>query len=207
MNQLQYMEEWPARNWIALGFLLLLFLIILSDLGMRLASLWLTANTGPQSAPRISELSFVEFQQVQTDEVVKTQDLSDQIIEKDALTEESKVNWNNAADPAFDFDQRYDASLEVNVSRNDYPAAARRSSIGTVTARVELYIDKNGRIRDLKVKEIRSPGNAHKPFEQDFIAALRRLYLQKARLRSAPYQNNGQPVDFRWTTVISFTLD
>ncbi len=163
-------------------------------------------DNGPINLSMVSELSIVEFQDIQQGPVKGAQDMSEEIIEREKLTEDKPINWSNATDPTLDMDQRYAAKLLVNISPDDYPQRARRANVGEVTVAVTLYIGADGRVRDVKIRQIRSPGNAAQTFEEDFIRSVRTLLLTKTRLASRPYTVKGEARDFQWDTTVTFTL-
>jgi len=116
------------------------------------------------------------------------------------------VDWGKAMDPSLDSKVRYNANIVVEVSPDDYPAAARKSNLGPVTVAVTLYITAAGKIRGVIVRYVRSAGNAHKPFEEEFIRSARRVFLRKSTLINMPYQQEGSFLDFKWDTVVTFNL-
>ncbi len=195
-------RNWDIREWAPFGFGVQVVLILIYQLG-----LWLWPSAADDSAPiQVNpEMTFVEFTEVKDVRAAESQDLSDKIQEVDQLKQE--VNWENAVDPAFDFSQRYVALLSVRKGPDDYPRAARNASLGRVTVAVRLYIDARGKIRDVRIRNIRSDGDAHKPFEREFMAAVRNLLLNKTEVRSRPYLVNGVAQDIVWDETITFTLD
>lgn len=120
---------------------------------------------------------------------------------------EPNVDWGSADDPTIDGGTRYAAQLLVEISPEDYPASARRAGIGDVKVNVVIYISgATKRVRDVRIRNVRSPGDVHKPFEADFIAATRRVLMTKTRLLNSPYSKEGKPRDFVWDTSVTFTL-
>lgn len=198
-------ERWYVREWLAAGAAVLALLILIAQLiFMLLPGQRDIANEVPAIT---ADMSFVEFQEPAETVPTETRDLSDEIIETEKpVTEEKPVNWANAVDPAMDFDQRYTARLLVESSADDYPSSARRSNLGTVTASVTLYISADGRIRDVRIRNLRASSGNIDAFRDDFIQAARRIFLTKSRLISAPYKLNGEAKDFTWDTTITFTL-
>ncbi len=193
---------WNFREWSPVAIGLQLLLTLLYQLGV-----WLWPEGQREAAmPELSmEMDFVEFTEQQEVRPADSQDLSEKIQEVDEVR--SEVNWNNAVDPALDLNQRYVALLEVNKDPNDYPSSARRANLGRVTVAVRLYIDATSRIRDVRIRRISSDGDAHRPFEQEFVASVRNLLLKKTRVKSRPYIVDGKAQDIVWDTVIAFTLD
>jgi len=164
-------------------------------------------DDGTGEAPEIvAEMNFVEFQEPTETVQSETRDLSDEIIETDKPADEKPVNWANAVDPTMDFDQRFTARLQVESSADDYPASARRSNLGTVTAAVTLYISADGRIRDVRINNLRTSSGNIDAFRDDFVQAVRKIFLTKSRLISSPYKSGGEAKDFTWDTIITFTL-
>jgi hypothetical protein len=119
----------------------------------------------------------------------------------------SSVDWGTAADPSVDGGSRYAPDIWVDGSLEDmYPARAKQANLGRVVVAVTLYIDGSGRIRDVRIRYVRSQGNAHAPFEADFRQAAYDVATKRMRLRSAAYRHDGRPVDFIWDTTINFQL-
>ena len=195
--------RWGVGEWIFTGLILQIILIFG---GQALLDLLPEKEDPEINLEMAAELSFVEFNEIKADVTSETQDLSDKIIEKDKITKEQPINWNNAADPAMDFDQRYSARLLVNISPNDYPTRARRANVGRVTVAVSIYIAANGRIRDVKIRDIRSQGGTAANFKGDFVTAVRKILLQKTKLLNSPYKQSGVAKDFVWDTTVTFTL-
>ncbi|MCE9599224.1 MAG: energy transducer TonB [Spirochaetia bacterium] len=116
-------------------------------------------------------------------------------------------DWGTASDPSIEGGSRYAPDIWIDGTLEDlYPARAKQANLGRVTVAVTLLIDSNGRIVKSKVRYVRSPGNAHKPFEGDFIVAANEVATKRMRLRSSGYKKGGKPVDFIWDTTINFTL-
>lgn len=197
-------ERWYAREWLATGAVVLALLVVFAQLIFMLLP---GKDDGTGEAPEIvAEMSFVEFQEPTETVQSETRDLSDEIIETDKPADEKPVNWANAVDPTMDFDQRFTARLQVESSADDYPASARRSNLGTVTAAVTLYISADGRIRDVRIRNLRTSSGNIDAFRGDFVQAVRKIFLTKSRLISSPYKSGGEAKDFTWDTTITFTL-
>lgn len=197
-------EHWYAREWLAAGAVVLALLVVFAQLIFMLLP---GEDEGTGEAPEIvAEMSFVEFQEPTETVQSETRDLSDEIIETDKPADEKPVNWANAVDPTMDFDQRFTARLQVESSADDYPASARRSNLGTVTAAVTLYISSDGRIRDVRIRNLRTSSGNIDAFRGDFVQAVRKIFLTKSRLISSPYKSGGEAKDFTWDTTITFTL-
>ena len=198
-------QLWGIWQWLTAGLVTHLVLIVCAE---WLLSLWPHDKnlTGPELA-MVTDLNFVEFQETRTTVQTESQDLSEKIVEKEKIVKKKEINWENAADPTIDFTQRYVARLMVNISPNDYPARARRAEVGKVTVAVSLYISASGKIRDVKIRKIRSNAGAADLFEGDFKKAVRRILLQKTRLSGQPYTLDGEAKDFVWDTTVTFTLN
>lgn len=197
-------ERWYAREWLAAGAVVLALLVTMAQLIFMLLP---GKDAGTGEAPEIvAEMSFVEFQEPTETVQSETRDLSDEIIETDKPADEKPVNWANAVDPTMDFDQRFTARLQVESSADDYPASARRSNLGTVTAAVTLLISADGRIVDVQIRNLRTSSGNIDAFRGDFVQAVRKIFLTKSRLISPPYKSGGEAKDFTWDTTITFTL-
>lgn len=197
-------RRWDMREWIIVSIFTQTAGIFLFQLILNLLPEKKSEFTAPIMT---SELSFVEYNEIKDEKISETQELSDEIIEKDKLTEEPPpVNWTNAADPLMDFSQRYAAKLYVNISPDDYPQRAKRANIGLVSVAVTLYIDSSGKIRDVKIRNIRSNAQAADPYKNEFISAVRKILLEKTKLMNTPYSSKGQAKDFTWDTTVSFTI-
>lgn len=197
-------RKWDMRHWLTAGLIFQIIMVLLTELAM-----WLWPEKKPQS-PDISfaeSMSFVEFNEKVEDVKAETKDLSDEIIETDRITDDKPINWDNAADPALDITQRYQPSLLVNISRDDYPDRARRANAGRVDVAVTLYISADGRIRDVRIRNIRTQSGSADSFKPDFIQAVRRILLTQSRMTGKPYTQNGRAVDFTWDTTVTFTLE
>ncbi|MDH5655029.1 MAG: energy transducer TonB [Spirochaetia bacterium] len=196
-------KKWDMREWIIASFFIQLILIASAQLVLDLLP-----GSQDFSTDEIvmTEMTFVEYNEIQEEKPVETQDLSDEIIEKDKLSEDPPVNWNNAVDPTMDFDQRYNARLMVNISPDDYPSRAKRANIGIVRVAVTMYIDSTGKIRDVKIRSIRSQDGALENYKGDFTSAARNILLKKTKLVNLPYAKGGASRDFVWDTTISFTI-
>lgn len=195
--------HWGMKEWLGAGLGTEVVLILVIYLFQILLP---RPKTDVPEPVLSSELSFVEFQEIRTEKPQEVQDLSDKIIEKDKLSEEKPINWENAADPAMDPSQRYVARLRVNISPDDYPSRARRANLGRVTVAVSLYISASGKIRDVRVHNIRSQGDSAIQFHDDFKSAVRKILLQKTRLMNSPYKSSEGAEDFVWNTTVTFTL-
>ncbi|MBI3394774.1 MAG: hypothetical protein HY042_02955, partial [Spirochaetia bacterium] len=122
-------------------------------------------------------------------------------------SDNTPVNWGTASDPALDGGSRYAPQLIVNIGPEDYPPRARRANVNEVVVAVTVYLSgKTGRVRDFKVRGIRSENNAHEPFTNDFIEATRKILFVKTRMANKPYQKDGIGHDFVWDTAVKFTL-
>lgn len=197
------MRGWTLREWCLSGLAVQLFAVLLAE---AVIQLWPAGNPDAVNLELSTEMTFVEYQEIDEAPQAKSKDLSDEIVEVEKK-QEDEINWNNAVDPTMDFSQRYTAMLDVNQGPDDYPSAARNANLGRVTAAIRLYIDAGGRIRDVRVRNIRSAGGTHAAFEQEFVASIRRLILQKTKLKSRPYKDaSGAAQDFVWDTTITFTL-
>lgn len=199
--------EWELREWSLAGIGVQLLLLLFMQIFWWLSALWQPSEEPSPELQTQVDMSFVEFQKVTEDLPQQTQDLSEKIVEKEKLEKEQPpINWDNAVDPGMDFSQRYEARLSVNVSTNDYPPRATKANIGSVVALVDIYIGSDGKVKDVRIRQLRSAGNAHQPFENDFRKSVRRIILQKTKLLNKPYSVNGVPKDFVWQTRITFTL-
>lgn len=197
-------RNWDMRHWLSLGLIFQIVMVLLTELGM-----WLWPEGKPESADIqfADQMSFVEYNEKVEDVKAESRDLSDKIIETDKITDDKPINWNNAADPAMDFDQRYQPSLLVNISRDDYPDRARRANAGRVDVAVSLYISASGKIRDVRIRNIRTNSATAEEFKPEFIQAVRKILLTQSRMTGKPYKQNGKAVDFKWDTVVTFTLE
>lgn len=199
---IQKTSSWSLREWIPASVILQILVILLVQLIG-----YLIPKTKPRP-PVISlstDMSFVEFE-TKTTQHTRSKDLSDEVIAVDKLKDDEPINWNNAKDPTFDFDQRYVAILSINNANEEYPSSATTAKIGVVQVNVRMYIDASGQIRDVKILNIRSRGGAHKPFKNDFIKAAKRVIMYKTKLKNQPYKVSGVAKDFVWETTIAFTL-
>lgn len=195
-------EQFGTGEWVLLGLAGNLLLLLLVQL---LIWLWPSERQGPLEINAASELSFVEYEEVKNREPVKTKDLSDQIIEKEKI-EDEKINWENAVDPTFDTTQRYRPIFDITVNEDNYPERARRSNLPTVTVNFTMLVSSNGKILDVSIQSIRSPGNAHKVFEADFKKSLRQIILHQTKLITRPYTSGGTPTNFVWKRTMHFRL-
>jgi hypothetical protein len=197
-------KKWDLPRWVSASVVLhVLFLF----LGQLLINLLPEEKAQAPELSMSSTLDFVEFQEIRTDLPSDSADLSDKIIEKERITEQKPINWENAADPSMDFEQRYTAKLLVNISADDYPERARRGNAGKVTVAVSLYIASDGHIRDVRIRNIRSTGDAAAPYEKEFIESVRKILLTKTHLLNSPYSKGGKGADFVWDTTVTFTLN
>ena len=196
-------RRWGLREWLPAGLILQIAGVLLAELVLVL---WPTWNQEAANLDITTEMTFVEYNEIQETLPPETRDLSDEIVEVEELKEEEKINWENAVDPTLDFTQRYSVALDYSNSPDDYPSGARRANVGTVKARVTLYIDTRGRVRDVRIHSVRSTGSAHEPFTQEFRRAIRRVLLTKTRVKAKPYVVNGQAQDIAWDTVFTFRL-
>jgi len=205
LNINQILEKWDLRYWTILGVILQIILIFLVDFVYRL--LPEKKSDIPTQISLSTDLSFIEYQEPELPtNVSQTKELSEQIIETTQKVEE-KINWNNAVDPTLDFSQRYTAKIAVNISPDDYPERAKRSSLGQVKVSVAVYIGADGKIKDVKIRKIESTSGNIDLFEADFVQAVKKIFLQKAKLLNQPYQINGESKDFIWYTTVTFTLE
>ena len=199
---LERTQKWGMREWMPVSFFIQIILIGLVQL---IFYLWPLSQIEPPTINLSTDMSFVEFDSQVSDQA-QSKDLADEVIAVDKLKDDTPINWNNAIDPAFDFDQRYTAILSINNANEEYPGSATTAKIGTVQVGVRIYIDASGNIRDAQILSIRSRGGAHKAFEEDFKKAARRVILYKTKLKNNPYKVNGVSKDFVWETTISFSL-
>jgi hypothetical protein len=201
---LQRVERWGLREWMPVGFFIQVIAVILFQV-----ALWLWPASPPEQVDlKIStEMTFVEYNEVQDVRTPETRDLSDEIVEVEKLIEEEKINWANAVDPTLDVSQRYSIFLDARTGDEDYPDPARRANLGRVTAAVRVYIDRNGHVRDVRVRNIRSQGGGHEPFRDEFVRSIRNVLLNKTRVEGRPYVVDGEAKDIVWDTTISFTIN
>lgn len=198
------MQSWDLREWLPVAFVLQIVVLLLYQL-----VIFLIPAAEPESVDLSisTEMTFIEFNEVEDVKPPESRDLSDDIVEVDKLKEEEQINWANAVDPTLDFSQRYSLFLDARTGNDDYPDGARRANLGRVTAAVRVYIDKSGRIRDVKVRSIRSQGGGHEPFQSEFIRSIRNVLLNKTRVEGRPYMVDGEAKDIVWDTTISFTIN
>ncbi|GIX40643.1 MAG: hypothetical protein KatS3mg129_0376 [Leptospiraceae bacterium] len=203
-NLFQYFEKWDLKNWVFTGMILQILIILVFDFIYRLIPEDNTKN--PIQISLSTDMSFIEYEepQIQTEQA-QTKDLSEKIIETTQKTEE-KINWQNAVDPTLDFSQRYAARISVQISPEDYPDRAKRSNLGKVKVSVALYIGSDGKIKDIKIRKIESTSGNIEAFKEDFILAVKKIFLYKAKLLNKPYQKDGEYKDFIWYTTVTFTL-
>ncbi len=198
------LQTWDLREWLPVAFALQILALVLYEV-----VLFLIPAAEPENVDLnvSTEMTFVEFSEVEDVKPPESRDLSDEIVEVDKLKEEEQINWANAVDPTLDFNQRYSIFLDARTGNDDYPDAARRANLGRVTAAVRVYIDKSGNIRDVKVRSIRSQGGGHQTFQKEFIRSIRNVLLNKTRVEGRPYMVNGEAKDIVWDTTISFTIN
>ncbi|MCB1327242.1 MAG: hypothetical protein H7A21_05490 [Spirochaetales bacterium] len=196
-------RRWGLREWLPVGLVVQLLALLLYSL---IAMLWFGPEASSGEISLSPEMSFIEFQEVSDVEQAQSRDLSEEVVEVDRPEQEEEINWQNAVDPSLDPNQIYVARLDVRTSTDDYPGRARRANLGRVTVAVSLYISADGRIRDVRIRNIRSTTGGHEIYESDFIAATRRVFLTQARLIGSPYRTEGEARDFQWDTTITFTL-
>lgn len=194
--------NWRLRDWIPFSILLQIIFVTFIQL---LWWIWPATHEEPPILKISTDMSFLEFE-TKTEEVARTKDLSDEVLEVEQLTDDRKVNWNNAVDPTFDFSQRYKASLEIRNANAEFPQSATGANLGRIFVDVRIYIDANSRIRDVRILRLRSSGNTHKAFEKEFRSAARRVILKRTRLRNQPYRVGGVAKDFVWETSIEFSM-
>ena len=201
---LQRIERWGLREWLPAAFVLQVVLVVRFQIAV-----WLWPEGAPEQVDLAvsTEMTFVEYNEVEDVVTPESKDLSDEIVEVDKLLEEEQINWANAVDPTLDINQRYSIFLDARTSDEDYPDPARRANLGRVTAAVRVYIDKSGRVRDVRVRNIRSQGGGHEPFKTEFIRSIRNVLLNKTRVDGRPYVVNGEAKDIVWDTTISFTIN
>jgi outer membrane biosynthesis protein TonB len=201
----EHLERWDLRNWVFLGMIIQLILIFFIDFLYKIIPTY--KKEEPTKISLSTDLSFIEYEEPQPiTQQSSTKDLSENILETTQKTEE-KINWQNAVDPTLDFTQRYAAKISVTISSEDYPDRAKRSNLGIVRVSVALYIGSDGKIKDVKIRKIESSTGNIQAFEQDFIDAVRKIFLQKAKLLNKPYQIQGEYKDFIWYTTVTFTLE
>lgn len=201
----EHLERWDLRNWVFLGMIIQLILIFFIDFLYKIIPTY--KKEEPTKISLSTDLSFIEYEEPQPiTQQSSTKDLSENILETTQKTEE-KINWQNAVDPTLDFTQRYAAKISVTISPEDYPDRAKRSNLGIVRVSVALYIGSDGKIKDVKIRKIESSTGNIQAFEQDFIDAVRKIFLQKAKLLNKPYQIQGEYKDFIWYTTVMFTLE
>lgn len=125
---------------------------------------------------------------------------------EDGFEDGKGVDWGTASDPALDGGSRYTARIVVDVSADDYPRSARRSNLGNVIVGVTLLVSAKGRIHDVQIRYVRSTSGDPTPFKNDFVQATRNIFLRKARLVNVPYSKDGRAQNFKWDTVVTYTL-
>lgn len=201
---LQRIERWGLREWLPAAFLLQVVLVVLFQI---VVMLWPASEPEQVDLAISTEMTFVEYNEVEDVVTPESKDLSDEIVEVEKLLEQEQINWANAVDPTLDINQRYSIFLDARTGDEDYPDPARRANLGRVTAAVRVYIDRNGRVRDVRVRNIRSQGGGHEPFKAEFIRSIRNVLLNKTRVDGRPYVVNGEAKDIVWDTTISFTIN
>ncbi len=204
---LRIVEEWDYRHWFLFGsivqFILVLFFEILFQIFPR------EELKQTEIINLSTELSFLEYQEpVPSPVVPQTRDLSEEIIEtKKPIDKVEEINWQNAVDPSLDFNQRYVPRIAISISPDDYPERAKKSNIGIVKVSVALYIDSSGKIRDVKIRKMESDSGNIELFRNEFIMAVRKVFLEKSKLLNKPYEVDGTPRDFIWYTTVTFVLE
>lgn len=205
LNVSYFLDKWDLKDWIVLGFILQVFLIIILN---YIYQLFPEEKKEPALISLSTDMSFIEYQEPQPQTVQnQTRELSDKIIETTQKVQDEPINWQNAVDPSLDFSQRYVAKIAVNISPDDYPDRAKRSNLGKVKVSVALYISADGKIKDVKINKIESVSGNIDLFKGDFIQAVRNIFLKKSRLLNQPYQVEGNFKDFIWYTTVTFTLE
>lgn len=196
-------ERFGHKEWILSGILVEIILFL---------TVQLILNLLPSGAIKsldievVTELKFVEFEEIKTRKVVQTKDLSDTIIEKDKIEKEKKYDWNKASDPTIDPTQRYRPLFRIVASEDDYPDRARHSNLPRVVVHFTMLISPAGKIQDIRIRKIQSEGDAHRPYEDDFIKAVRHVILNRTQLLTKPYNTNGSAVPFTWDSKFEFIL-
>ena len=200
---LERLDRFENREWFISGVIVLILILLFTQLILIL--LPSEKIIMPEIAP-VTDLKFVEYQEIQTETPAETQDLSDEIIEKEKKDDLKKINWENAADPTFDTSQRYRPLFRINFSEDDYPQRARRSNLPRVIVTFSMLVGANGQIQDVRIRKIRSLGNAHIPFERDFRKAVRKIIMRQTKLLTRPYTAGGVGRQFKWDYKIEFVL-
>ena len=196
------MDEFGGREWFLLGCLAQAIVLVAAHFILLL--LPAERIITPREAEATTQFVHEEYQERSVRRPVNSQELSEKIVEKEVLEKKEPINWDNAQDPSFDA-RGYRPVIETSISDEDYPQAARRGTMPDVIVNFTLLIGTDGKVKDVRIKRIRSRGNAHKPFQKEFYAAARRLLL-RTRLKSRPYTVNGKRVPFTWTSTIVFKL-
>ncbi len=197
---------WDLRHWSFLGFLILILFLAIADLIFKLIPEKEKKDSNIIAV--IPEMAFVEYQEPTTQETLQqTKELSEEIMETEKKQKQDVINWQNAIDPSLDFTQRYSAKIAVSISSDDYPERARKSNLGKVKVSVALYIGADGKIKDVIIRKFESQSGNLESFKEDFIQSVRKVFLQKSKLLSEPYKENGQPKDFIWYTTVTFSLE
>lgn len=197
---------WDLRQWTILGFFILVILLFLSDLIFKL--LPEKEDQDSKISVVIPEMAFIEYQEPTTKEIPQqTNELSEEILETEKKEKQDIINWQNAVDPSLDFSQKFTAKIAVSISSEDYPVNARKSNLGKVKVSVALYIGADGKIKDVQIRKIESEYGNLEAFKSDFIQAVKKVFLQKSKLLTPPYQVNGINKDFIWYTTVTFALE
>ena len=196
-------DRFGNREWFTIGVIVQVLLLLLAQLILNLLPVEVIK---PPEIAAVTDLKFVEYQEIRTETPAESQDLSDEIIEKEKKDKLQPINWSNASDPTFDTTQRYRPLFRIGFSADDYPMRARRSNLPRVTVTFSMLIGPDGKIQDLKIKSIRSRSDAHKPFEKEFVEAVRRIILKQTKLVTKPYTVGGAATSFRWDNKIEFIL-
>ncbi len=195
-------SNFGMREWLFIGIGTQVLALALVQLFI---TFWPHEKVEPRRLSDARAMQFVEFQEIRQKQPTEVQDLSDKIIEKEKKEKVNPINWNNAVDPTFAA-ETYRPLFRSSFSPRDYPQAARRGNLPTVRARYEMLIGADGKIKDVRIKWVRSRGGAHKPYEGDFKKAVRKIILRKTRMITRPYIVDGKAVPFVWTQTIEFEL-
>ena len=200
---LRKIVEFGNKDWIVTGLITQVILVVLMQL-----IIWLIPNETIKmpTLTAVTDLKFVEYQEITENQPTQVQDLSDKIIEKEKKDKLNPINWKNSQDPTMDFSQRYRPLFKFNNVNEYYPDSARRSNLGKVTVSFTMLVGTDGKVKDVRIRNIRSMGGGHKAFQKDFRQAVRLILLKKTRLLTKPYYVNGTAVPFTWDNKIIFTL-
>ncbi|MCS7204931.1 MAG: hypothetical protein NZ853_04480 [Leptospiraceae bacterium] len=199
-------DRLDLRFWTFVGFCIQVLLLVFAEIFFSLFEDEIIQKK--DSVSIFTDLSIIEYQEPTAPiQQAQTKDLSETIIETQKPLKEEQVNWQNAVDPTLDFSQRYVAKISVQVSPDDYPSKAKAFNLGKVKVYVMLYISSTGKIKDVKVRNIESTSGNIDAFREDFYQAVRKIFLEKGKLLSPPYQVNGEYKDFIWYTSVTFMLE